>query len=218
MIQLKFIVMAAIVPALFLPYLRISPTAQMLSDANENQREAKNQPPVRRKAWEPFYFEEINKRVKLAKLDDLRKIILPKDDLELRVWIGFGAIPLEGIIIKKRDGQWSAIHLRSRNPRLSHLNYNQTLSPPKSGWDTFWHSLVEKGTLTLPDSSELKDKKLAFDGESFVVEINKEGSYRTYLYENPAIQKWPEAKKVINIVQGILDEFNIQRVLVKASD
>ncbi|MGH9961007.1 MAG: hypothetical protein ACREBC_28455, partial [Pyrinomonadaceae bacterium] len=67
--------------------------------------------------------------------------------------------------------------------------------------------------LTLPDSSQLKDEVIAVDGESFVVEINMNASYRTYSYSNPHFQKWPEAKLMIRIAQTILEEFNIERRL-----
>jgi hypothetical protein len=45
-----------------------------------------------------------------------------------------------------------------------------------------------------------------FDGVSYVVEINQNHRYRTYHYGNPKEQKWPEAKKIIEIVQTLSDE------------
>lgn len=160
-------------------------------------------------------FEEINKRAKLAKLGNLRRVSLPEDDLELRVWIGFGVIPLEGFVIKRSSGRWLSTHLRSISPRLARRDYQRTLQAPKSGWEPFWQHLTNEGVLTLPDSSELKGEILAADGESFVVEVKRGNSYRTYRYSNPDLQQWPEAKSILGIVQTVLDEFDVQRRLLK---
>lgn len=178
------------------------------------QEEKKLKPNVTNNDWEPIFFEEINARAKIAKLGDLRSTVLPDDDLELRVWMGFGVIPLEGFVIKRRNGQWSAIQIRSINPRLPRRDYQHTLPSPKSGWETCWERLTDEGVLTLPDSSQLKDAVIAGDGESFVVEINMNKSYRTYRYGNPHLQKWPEAKRMIKIAEIILEEFNIKRRLL----
>jgi hypothetical protein len=77
---------------------------------------------------------------------------------------------------------------------------------PKSGWDKLWTSLVQLDLLTLPDSSTLHGEELVVDGVCYVVEINHDGRYRTYEYSNPQHQKWPEAKKIIGIVQTLHDE------------
>lgn len=167
--------------------------------------------------WEPIFFEEINERVKIAKLNHLRSAVLPNDDLELRVWIGFGLIPLEGFVIKRSSGKWSAVHIRSIGPHLPRRDYQHALPSPKSGWETLWKRLNDEEVETLPDSSQLKDGVLALDGESFVVEINMNGSYRTYMYANPHLQKWPEAKRMIRVAKIILEEFQINRRLLAES-
>lgn len=212
--QIKRMVIV-VVHIAFLSFRCVNSPAQKLLSADGNVKIARRQSTIQEKMWEPIFFREIDKRAKLARLKPLRRTILPKDDVELRVWIGFGLIPLEGIIIKKSQGQWSAKHLRSISPRLARSDYSQVLTAPKSGWASFWQQVAEKGVFTLPDSSELTDEVLAFDGESYVVETNREGAYRTYHYNNPALQQWPEARKIIEIVQSILDEFGIQRKLPK---
>lgn len=210
--------MMAIITVALLPLLYISPLTQRPTHTYRSQRRLEMQSTVQKKAWEPIFFKEINRRARLAKLSDLRRANLSKDDIELRVWIGFGLIPLEGFIIKKRHGQWSALLLRSISPHLARHDYQQTLLAPKSGWEPFWQRLIEKGVLTLPDSIELEGGVTVPDGESFVVETNTGGSYRTYLYSNPHLQKWPEARTITEIVQSLLDEFGIPRKLLKAKN
>src|SRR5437867_12286517 len=47
-----------------------------------------------------IFFQEINERSKIARLRPLKTVTFPAEDLEVRLWIGFGLIPLEGLIIK----------------------------------------------------------------------------------------------------------------------
>jgi len=84
--------------------------------------------------WEPIYFTEINKLVKTAKLSNLRTATLPKDDLEIRVWSGFGIIAPQGFVIKRSAGIWSAVHVTDPQYK-QYLKYS---SAPKSGWETLY--------------------------------------------------------------------------------
>ncbi len=166
--------------------------------------------------WEPIFFEEINKRAKIAKLRNLRSTILPGDDLEVRVWVGFGLSALEGFIIRRDAGQWSAKHLEGIYPGLPRSEYQKKLQVPKSGWEAFWKRVVDEGLLTLPDSSDLKNGKLIEDGASYVVETNMNRTYRTYQYGNPDWQEWKEAKQIIKISNIIAEEFGQQEFRTKA--
>ncbi|HLN98459.1 MAG TPA: hypothetical protein VK208_08370 [Pyrinomonadaceae bacterium] len=178
------------------------------------EEEKKVEPNAASGTWEPIFFSAIDERAKIAKLTNLRTAFLSNEDLELRVWIGFGLIPLEGFVISHRGEQWSAIHLRSIGPHLPKSRYQNVLPTPRSGWDHFWRRLTDEGILSLPDSSELKDEVMTRDGESFVVEIKWHDSYRAYHYQNPQSQKWPEAASMIRIAKVILEEFQINRQLL----
>jgi hypothetical protein len=159
--------------------------------------------------WRPSFFKEINKRAKSAGLHRLSSTNLAHDDLEVRVWIGFGLLPLEGFVFTRKARQWSGLHLRPVSPKLSRRNYQQRLVTPNSSWDDFWNRVTREGILTLPDSSQLKDEVVVFDGEHIVVEYQTNRSYRTYRYSNPDLQKWPEAQHIIRIVEIMRAEFNI---------
>ncbi len=178
------------------------------------EEEKKLEPNTTSGTWEPIFFRAIDERAKTAKLANLKAAVLSNEDLEVRVWIGFGLIPLEGFVISRRGNQWSAIHLKSIGPHLPKSRYQNVLPTPRSGWDNFWRRLTDEGILSLPDSSELKDEVMTRDGESFVVEINWHNSYRTYHYQNPQSQKWPEAATMIRIAKIILEEFQINRQLL----
>lgn len=187
----------------YTPVLQTEGKIPMQQGSEQLRRESPNS------SWESSYFELINERAKVANLSNLRSAVLPSDDLEVRMWIGFGLSPLKGIIIKRHNGQWSGMHLEPINPRFPNGNYQQALRSPKSGWDNLWRRLVDEGILTLPDSSQLGNEVVFPDGKSYVVEMNTGNTYRTYRYRSPEYQSWTEAKRMLNIVSILKDEFDI---------
>jgi hypothetical protein len=162
---------------------------------------------VPKSVWEPVFFQAIDKRASAARVPSLRRA-LPKGDLELRLWNGFGLTQLQGFVLRRSSGQWSAIQLsvRSKPPRQE---YEKQLPAPKSGWNECWRKLMEIGVLSLPDASEINWSAGVLDGLSYVVEINYENTYRTYLYDNPSYAECEQAKKMIEIGNTIAEEFNV---------
>ena len=122
----------------------------------------------------------ISHATKLAGLDEIRKTSLSKDDLEVRVWRGFGLSPLEAVSLKRVDGIWSGFHIKLNEYNESEKAKMQRLYRPKSGWESFWRQITEKGILTLRDPSEINCEDSRIDGTSYVVEINQNKIYRTY--------------------------------------
>ena len=187
------------------------------SDAlTTGQEKAKSKLIIPKDAWEPSFFEEINKRAKVAKLTKLTSTLLPGDDLEARIWGGFGVTMLEGFVIKRSSGQWSAMHLDAvYPPGLPRSRYQKSLPPPKSGWEVCWKRLVDEGLLTLPDASGLKDEFRMTDGYGYVVETNMNGTYRAYHYMNPEWQKWPEARQMMKLSNIIYEEFGLPEFKIR---
>jgi hypothetical protein len=159
--------------------------------------------------WEPIFFKEINERASIAKLPSLRAA-LPKDDLETRVWIGFGVTALQGFDLKRSAGGWTGIYIQGIEPKLARSEYEKNLEAPKSGWEGLWKRLVDKGILTLPDASSIGCESPAPDGIGYVVENNNDNTYRTYMYDNPQLAKCKEAKQMLEIVDILVDEFGSQ--------
>jgi hypothetical protein len=159
-----------------------------------------------RKRTELLFAESINERASKAKLIPLQRKKIPADDLEFRVWIGFGLRPLQGFVISRTGGKWQGMFLRSIS-QIAKPPHHVQLDAPKSGWEGLWKQLTEAGLLTLPDFSELDDMVEVFDGTSHVVEVKSEGKYQTYAYLNPDRQKWEEAKQMLKIVKILFSEF-----------
>ena len=166
-------------------------------------------------AWQPIFFEEINRRVRRAGLSNLRTIALSGHDFEVRVWSGFGLSALEGFVLKRVDGQWLAVHLNGIHSRLPRSEYQRRLQSPISGWDACWQRLVNAGVLTLPDASAIQCNAGVNDGMSYVVEINANRIYRTYMYDNPNYARCNEARQMIEIVQIIGEEFGLEEFRIR---
>lgn len=130
--------------------------------------------------WEQIFFKTIDKTTKLGGLEELRKTSLRGDDVEVRVWRGFGLGDLEGIILKRINNQWKAFHVKADDYAEPQQTEVKELNPPKCGWECFWKNLTEQGLLTLRDPSETNCEDSGIDGTSYVVEINQNKIYRTY--------------------------------------
>jgi hypothetical protein len=161
--------------------------------------------------WEPFFFKIIDERTKAANLPCLRTVNLPEEDVEVRVWIGFGINGEEGFILRRSANQWSGLYLKGTFEHYPPEKYQEqrTLSTPKSGWEKFWRRLIEAGILTLPDASAVGCNTHVLDGGCYVVEINTNKTYRTYMYDNPHYAKCDEAKRMIGIIKILYDEFGL---------
>lgn len=191
------------------PFPAMSKRAE-ISSVPVSQKAEPQLRPVAGDRFEPLFADTINERAKEANLSPFKSEKLNCDDLEFRVWVGFGKKPLEGFVIKRIGSQWEGTFLESINPTTK-PPYRKRLSSPKSGWEQFWIQLVDEGLLTLPDSSHLKNEVLVNDGTSYVVEVKKDGAYRTYAYMNPDYQKWQEAKQMLRMANILYTDFGIDR-------
>lgn len=159
--------------------------------------------------WEPIFFKMINERLAESGIPELRTSQITGDDFEVRIWVGFAETGEDGIILRHSSGQWSGryVHGISRGPRV--VTTVSDLAAPKSGWESAWQKLTQAGLLTLPDALAIGCNTQIFDGVSYVVEINKDQKYRTYLYDNPSQAKCGEAKQMLEIAGIIAEEFDL---------
>jgi hypothetical protein len=156
-------------------------------------------------------IDEITSDVELSKL---RTVKLPKGDIEARIWVGFGVNGVDGLIIRRSAQQWSAIHLHGMAEAPPLPNIKEVLPKPKSGWEGAWQRLTNAGILTLPDASEVDCNTFIQDGKGYVVEINMNRIYRTYMYDNPDHARCENARKMIQIGEILAEEFGLAEFLI----
>jgi hypothetical protein len=173
----------------------------------DGERESATPPPER--TPDEFITADIDRVAKLAGLARLKTANVAPDDVEVRVWYGFGLFALEGFVIKRTNNQWVALHLKA-----DHYSSRDTkrvarvqLNAPTIGWEHCWQRLTDAGILTLPSGTEGPDP----DDEGFYVETMVGGSYRNYLYHSPEYSETPNAKKMLVIGDIISDEFGLKR-------
>jgi hypothetical protein len=158
--------------------------------------------------WEQIFFRLINDATEKAQLPQLRKESLSPDDIEIRIWRGFGSSALEAVILKRSGGTWSAIHLKVGGgvEPFDKIQVKE-LNEPKSGWESFWKQMSDRKLLDLPDSDEIGCDLSTIDATNYVVELNHNRTYRTYRYKS-GIEKCEEAKLMNEIGEIIGLEFD----------
>jgi len=159
--------------------------------------------------WEGVFFGIIKEHTMKAKIPDLSTVLPPEGGFEIRVWVGFGINGEDSFILRHSSNQWSAAHLHGMSEHPPFVITLRTLDAPQSGWEATWQRLTESGILTLPDASAVGCNTQIFDGRSYVVEINKDKTYRTYLYDNPKHAPCSEAKQILEIGEIIAEEFGL---------
>jgi len=157
----------------------------------------------------PRFAHTIDERSKAAGLKRLRTFPIDKDDIELRIWAGFGLTTLEGYVLKRQKGIWSGNRLFSDYVHDKFIERTASLKSPQNGWDALWTDLKGHRVLTLPDAELINCNGQMEDGFSFVVEIRKGRAYRTYSYEN-ADNLCTEASDMSAIYHRILADFNFK--------
>jgi hypothetical protein len=162
--------------------------------------------------WVHIWFEltgletkSINEITREAELPNLRAAALPGDDLDVRVWVT-AQQHSRAFILRRTTERWSAIVLRGMLTGQK-LEKREILTAPRSGWEGAWARLVNAGILILPDAGEIQCTTGIFDGVAYVVELSKDRTYRTYIYDNPQYANCDDAKQMIKIAGIIQDEF-----------
>ena len=179
-------------------------------------------------SWVFLYFEAINEVTEQANWKPLHTVGLPRGSLEIRIWIGFGESPLQGLRLCRNGGKWTGLYVNcgylwlqamcksqpsiTEEAKARYESYLKDMKPfyeltPQTSWARLWEKVEALGILTLPDSSTLPKGGGAIDGISYVVEINDGEHYRTYRYDNPQCGEGAEVERIIEIMKTLQDEF-----------
>lgn len=132
-----------------------------------------------------FLFSKEHKMAtSMADMPDLREVSLGVDDIEVRIWRAYSLPTLEGVFLKRINGEWSGSHIRFRTDEQGDIQAAEVeqLKTPAVGWSLFWGKLTEKGILLLPLTPENECDTRYLDGILYVVEINQNNTYRNYQY------------------------------------
>lgn len=223
MIKVSIIIISFFLSACDIPLVEQNKELQSPTPKSELRTDIPND------SWVKFFFGEMPGKVRpgLDKvagqngLSILREAVLPDNDLEVRIWVGFGKYGNDGLILRRNSGNWTALNLREMLCHIKEIGKDERgkyeLESPKSGWETLWQKLIDANILTLPDSSVLEYEDGAVDGKSYVVETNYDYLYRTYQYPNPKYVELKEARQIMKIGEIIADEFGLESFSMKTN-
>src|SRR5687768_8503772 len=94
--------------------------------------------------WVPAFFEALEARTSVVNLPNLRTVIMPADDFEVRFWYDrLGEI--DGVVIRRAGQAWSADWVYQTEDHLPSSAKLVNLGPPKSGWEAMWKNLTNTG-------------------------------------------------------------------------
>jgi hypothetical protein len=161
----------------------------------------------------PVFHELIDEVASSVGEQKLREIDLSANDIEVRVWAGFGMTSLHGFVLRRNDKKWSASEITSDFKMPRGLSYKEIpLSMPTAGWEEAWQRMLKHRLLTLPNAEAINCSAMHEDGYSYVVEIKKGDDYRTYLYDNPGARfenRCSEADEILAIASIITKDYSV---------
>jgi hypothetical protein len=161
--------------------------------------------------WVRIFFGSIDELTGRLGFKPLLSTELQPGDVELRVWSSFGLGATRGYIIKKAGNTWSAVSMVDPrgtikiNGRTVEPSFNKVLNI--TDWSVIWEKLERAGIADIRDDSEIPGSGGVEDGISYVVEIAKAGYYRTYMLDNPEIQRSEDGDKLLRILSIISAAF-----------
>jgi hypothetical protein len=111
--------------------------------------------------------------------------------------------------IRQRQGKWIGYAMCPKQ----FPGQKRQISIPEIQWNRFAECLRRNEILNIPDESKLvwdlygivngeKRKTYILDGWRFYFAVMDKGKSNMFSYHNPQDHKWPEAKRVVKIIEG----------------
>jgi hypothetical protein len=141
----------------------------------------------------PKWFSEYpsiqEKTVEEDKMLNLESLIDGFNGLQIRIWIGCGALDTQQVIIISKFGKnWAAnfydyTYTYDNVGKILSIKYKKEEKIPKSGWESFTKMLMATGIESLRDYEKFyPDYYYPMDANSVAVEIATSTTYKLYQY------------------------------------
>jgi hypothetical protein len=151
---------------------------------------------------EDLLLEFARAHARSAGLPDLRKSPASPDDVELRLWHGFGLTGVEGLVLRRTQWCWSA----ERIVAITQTDCYERRSTPRSAdWLIVWRQVETMDLAALPSKPPRDPMKIVTDGYSYVIELKTGAIYRSFVYDNPNVFRTPEDRAMVAITTHLLD-------------
>ena len=135
-----------------------------------------------------------------AGLSDLSKGTKAANELEVRLWYGFGLTGVDGFVLRRMGDRWTG---ETVTP-IGRTTCYERRPTRQADWGVIWQQVRGSGLAGLPPKPSRDPKRLVLDGYSYVLEWWEGGRYRTFVYDNPDVFKTDEDLRMILIVRQLL--------------
>jgi hypothetical protein len=180
------------------------------------------------------FVEFTDKKARAIDLTPLREKSLAHGNKEIRIWVGFGVVSPEDLLIINIDNSGNVsgrkVLTYNRDPEdwkddpeeleyfldsiysrceligsFKHLESCGLKHNEIFDWSKIYTKLEKLDIWTLPDESKLPELEIVIlDGFSVFVELHDSISYRAYHYGNPGFRKDKEAQNASEIMSFVL--------------
>ncbi|MBS1795480.1 MAG: hypothetical protein JSS81_16610 [Acidobacteria bacterium] len=170
-------------------------------------------PDRKQKKWEKNVFNITTERALAGGQKPVRDLNLTNDSEEIRIWVGFNAYPLKGIILRKEGSSSTAYYISPvQNYSDPEANIIE-LESPKSGWNRLWENLETLDLINLPDAEEIGMEDNYIDDVNIVVEVKNCAGYRTFRlfgFDIPGESSREPVQRMLKISNLLSEEFDVR--------
>lgn len=157
-----------------------------------------------KETWERWY-KILDDHTKLANFPSLRTADLANGDIEVRVWYSVSFRPMQCVMLKRIQNEWSGIYLKSDKHYPPTAATTTNLKTPLSDWEPCWNELQQQGLTVFPEvigQAEL-------DGSGYFIEVREGELYKPSVIMNPENAKEQEGSQMLKISNILAREFQL---------
>jgi hypothetical protein len=138
----------------------------------------------------------IREYTQLLGLPELSGTPLPRGEIELRIWHGFGLTGTRLLRVQRHAGTW-----RATEARIARRGYQALESVPDTlDWSERWEQAVAAGIYQLAPEPVRRGAQPRDDGHSYVVEVREGPRYWTAIADNPHVFCSDDDRRLLAVV------------------
>ncbi len=159
------------------------------------------------------YLLQASRRIAArAGLEKLQTLILDPDDLEVRLWAGFGLFGEWGYVLRRENGLWIPLFIQEEEQPRNLGAFRISIERPAAryaksdvNWSDVWDQLIEAEILEINSGVN----RLGFDGFHVVLEVHLGDTYRTFVFNFPNGRETLDDRRIMNIHNIIAEAFGL---------
>jgi hypothetical protein len=160
--------------------------------------------------WQLLVSPRLKEKLSTKKIQLLSESFPEENSVEVRVWVGFGATSLRGVIIKRINGKLRTFYLSEKIDAHSDIINISELEHPRSEPQEIIALLSPEELLKLKDECEIEPHKIGSeDGDLILVECRIAPEYNAVLYQHPEKSETEAARTVATVLKTVESRFHL---------